>query len=325
MQFSYSITLIFAISTGFAAQNASVATPALGFAFDSTVKAIRPIRGIPGAALLDDAIDLGFPIVSAAIAPRQNFAVVTLEDSTIRLVRFSNGGANSESLDSAMASPDRVVLSSGGRTLLLYQNSGHLQTFTGLPERAVAQEWNIPPLAAPPAVLAVTDDGALIVMATGGLDSDPVWLLASDGGASQLSVPGSIAALAFRSNSHHLLTVAANGDLYLIRSAAHDAPYRMFHAGASDAVAVQFSSDGARAYTVDAGGSFSVVDLDSGSNTQISCGCRAAALEPLNAQNLFRATSVSDLPVMLFDASRLDPRVWFVPRSAPKVPAGGAQ
>jgi WD40 repeat protein len=324
MRFFYSITFISVVSTCLAAQDASVATPALGFAFDSSLQAIRPIRGIPGAALLDDPIDLGFPIRSALIAPRQNFAVVTLDDSSVRLLRFENGGATVEALDAAMAAPDRMVLSSGGRALLLYQNSGRLQTFRGLPDRPVAQEWNIPPFTAPPSVLAISDDGQSIVTADGSVDSGAVWLLASDGGASQLPLPGSIVALSFRRNSRDLLALAANGDLYSMGDA--NTPYRMFHAaGTADAVAVQFSSDGARAYTADATGTLSVIDLDSGSNMRISCDCSAAGLEPLNAANLFRVTPVSDSPLMLFDASKVEARIWFVPRATTKVSAGGVQ
>ena len=332
MRLSYFVTLAIVATTSLAAQDASVGVPSLGFAFDASLRAIRPMRGTPGAALLADPFDLGVPILSSAISPRQDFAIVTVpahgkertHEPVVRLVRFQNGGATLQSLDSAMAAPDRVVLSPTGRAALLYRHPGRLQTITGLPDRPVARDWNFAALNGAPAALAVSDDGALIVLAAGAQDSEPVWLLDSDGGASPLPLPGSTVAVAFHGNSRDLLAVAANGDVYLIRGAGSNTPYRMFHGAAtSNVVAVQFSPDGARAYTADASGIFSTLDLESGSTARISCGCRAAALDPLTAPNIYRVTPVSDLPLMLFDVSRPEPRIWFVPRARVQQAEGG--
>jgi hypothetical protein len=313
MRTLFFVTLAVAASVPLAAQDGAVAAPALGFAYDPNLQAIRAIRGIPGAALLDDAVDPGFRLLSAVISPTNDFALVTAEDSSVRLLRFQNGTVEVRPLDAAMTAPDRIVFSPGGRTALLYRNPGRLQTVSGLPDRPVTREWSLPSLATPTA-LAVSDDDSAVVMSTGDSELSPVWLLDADGGSSRLAAPAP-AALTFRANSRDLLAAIPNGDLYLALGAGPDAQFRIFHrAAGAAAVAVRFSPDGARAYTADAGGGISTIHLDSGSESRIACGCAADGLEPLNAPNLFRVTSVSDLPMMLFDASRSVPRLWFVPR-----------
>ena len=52
-----------------------LATPALGYAYDPGVRAIRSILGIPGAAVLGAPLRLGFLPRAAAVAPRQNYAL----------------------------------------------------------------------------------------------------------------------------------------------------------------------------------------------------------------------------------------------------------
>ena len=83
--------------------------PLLGYAFDAGAGAIRPLRGIPGAAVLGDVLDAGFPMASAVMAPQQNFALALAADGQPRLVSFGAGGA-AVPLEGAMATPDRMVL-----------------------------------------------------------------------------------------------------------------------------------------------------------------------------------------------------------------------
>src|SRR6185503_17082411 len=116
-----SLLLTFAMAATTYAQDAAVGTPALGYVFDEEAQALRAVRGLPGAALVEDPLDTGFPIRSAAISAGRNFALVTAGDSSVRLVRFQNNGAAAAFLDDSMPSPDRLLLSSGGSAALLYR------------------------------------------------------------------------------------------------------------------------------------------------------------------------------------------------------------
>jgi hypothetical protein len=309
------------------AQDASLVTPALGFVFDANLGAIRPIRGIPGAALVGDPIEAGFALASAAISPQQDFAIAIAaagEDPQLRLIQFQSGGSSVRLLDGTMTSPDRTILSPAGSTALLYQNSGRLQILTGLPGNPLARDLDISALGTMPAAMAVSDDGALVVLAggnaSGNQDAGPVWLLTVGGTASQLALSASTAAISFRRDSHDFLTVAAGGDVYLVRNPRANPEYRMVYAGDSQTsgpVGVRFSWDGTRAFTANTAGMLSVIELATGRLASISCGCRAAALEPLAFRNIFRLTPAAKSPVMLLDASGPEARVWFVPSAGP--------
>jgi hypothetical protein len=189
------------------------------------------------------------------------------------------------------------------------------QVLTGLPDHPEVRDLKLPSLAGTPAALAISDDGSLAAVSAGSGDTDPLWLVKADAAPLQLPLSG-IAALAFRAGSHDLLSIAAAGGVSLARNPDADADYRTVYAGdaqTAGAFAVRFSADGTRAYTASTSGRLAVIDLDAGSAAAVECGCHPDALEPLALKNVFRLTSVSTSPVMLFDASTPDARVWFVP------------
>ena len=316
------LLLTFAIAAVTYAQDAAVGTPALGYVFDEGAQALRAVRGLPGAALVEDPLDTGFPIRSAAISPKRNFALVTAADSSVRLLRFQNNGAAATLLEDAMPSPDRMLLSSGGSTALLFR-AGRLQSVSGLPERPVVRDWNTSLLFDSGVPMAISDDDQLIVLAPGGDDPAAVRLLSSDGSSSRMPMPGSIVALAFHRGRRDLLALTAGGDLCLVRDAGADTPCRIIQsAAAPGGTAVQFSPDGARAYAAAAGGHLSVVDLDTGDVARLTCGCRASSLDPTTLEMVFSLSPAGDPPLLLFDASQSDPRVWFVPRGGRRFEGG---
>lgn len=293
-----------------------IAIPRLGFVFDASLGAIRPIRGIAGAAILGSPVNSGSALESAAISPGQNFALaISSDDHGVRIIRFQDAGprpvrsASVLSLPSGMSSPDRMVFSPSGSAAVLYrQDSSRIQILTGLPDTPVVRDLSVAGLNSP-AALAITDDGNLALVA--GQDSDPSWTVGPDGNLVPLALPGSTMAVAFRHGSHDFLSVTRAGDLYLARNVDTVPAFLRIYAMASEPVAVQFSLDGAIAYAIGANGTVIAVELATGSSQTISCGCRPTALEPLGPGTMFRLTAISSLPLMLFDARDL--HVWFVP------------
>jgi hypothetical protein len=277
---------------------------------------IRPIHGIPGAALLGDSLDPGFAFTSAFVSPAQNFAVVTPEgDSHLRLVEFEAGGVRVKTLDGAISAPDRIVFSPTGRAALLHSNDGRLQMLTGLPHNPVAKDLDSSALAAAPTIMAATDDGALAVLSGGTEGAGPV-LLRSDGSASQLALPDSTVSVSFRRNSHDLAAATSSGDVYLVAHPESDPDYRIVYAAAgenADVIAAQFSADGTQILVAASSGALEAIELKTGNSTAVSCACRPSMLEPMQTRNVFRLTGGAGSPVMLLDASGPEPRVWFVP------------
>ena len=298
-----------------AAQDGSVGAPVLGFAFDRAMGAIRPMRGIPGAALVDDPLDLGFPIASAAISPGRDFVLaVSSADSQLHLVRLDSGAPMEAALPDATI-PGRVVFSPLGRSALLYQEAGPSRILTGLPGHPEARDLDLTFLSEAPAALAIADDGALVAASAGRNPADPLWLWAAGAGSLQLPLSAAAAA-AFRPDSHDLAVITATGDVELVRNPGPDAGYRVISSAVVEpgsAPVVRLARDGARAYAADERGRLTVIDFVSGTSRSIDCGCRPETMEPLALKNVFQVTSLSSSPVMLFDASRPEARVWFVP------------
>src|SRR5437899_5802126 len=96
----------------------------LGTVADTRGSALRPIRGIPGAATIGDAVDLGPDAASIAIAPRQSRAIV-MTGSGVRLVFIQPDGTLS-STDAGMPAsfqPAAIGFSPSGSIAALYDAS----------------------------------------------------------------------------------------------------------------------------------------------------------------------------------------------------------
>lgn len=293
------------------AQTGSVRFPALGFAPDARSNQIRPIRGIPGAALLGDPLGTASTFTTSAISPKQDLALaVSAADGQLYLVPTS--GEPSRAIADAISGASQIVFSPAGRAAIIRGDRVQiLNELTGAPR---VTEVMLDPFDTPPA-LAVSDDGQALLAASGREES-PVWLAGPGGSLAQLPLPGSVRAIAFRRDSHDAVAVTRSGDVYLVRNAGPDAEIRQVYLGdeqTSNPVAVQVSPDGSRAFTANSHGRVAAIHLSSGSAASVSCQCAPVALAPMNAPGLYRLTEISDLPVMLFDASTPTPRIWFVP------------
>lgn len=325
MRLTHSLTALLLLLAAGAANRAasqnSPRVPVLGLAYDSSQSAIRPILGIPGAAVLGDAIDFGFPIVAAAISPRDNLALAVAHDQSTRVVQFQAGISSALKLDAAMASPSQIVFSPSGSAVILYQQASRkLQLVTGLPGNPSVADLSLSGVPDPADATAVSDDGRLILLSSPDPTAGQVWLLPTDGSPQLLPFPGS--RLSFRPNSQDVLTATTAGDVYLVRDVTVSADYRQIYAGSggtSNPVAVSFSPDGTLGYVAAASGILTVIDLASGASNTTDCRCVPAVLQPMSTASIFRISEISGASVILFEGSAATPRTWFVP--AALVPA----
>jgi hypothetical protein len=303
-----------------AAEPGDIRMPALGFAFDGRSNQIRPIHGLPGAALLGTAGSQGPAFSAIGISPRHDLALgIAAADRQLFLISLPDGEA--KVLSQAMTAPEHIVFSPSGSTAILWGD--RIQVLTGLAGSPQFADLRNPLSDSPPFSITISDDARQVILVSGTRDTDPVWQLNGDGSFVQMALPGSVSTVAFRRNTHDAVAVTRSGDVYLIRNAGANSEILQVYIGdeqTSDPVAVHLSPDGTRAFTANARGTVAAIDLGSGSAAAVSCQCAPTGLVPLNAVSLFRLTEISDRPVMLFDASTPNPRVWFVPADAP--PAG---
>lgn len=289
----------------------------LGYIYDPDARALRAVRGVPGAALLAEPLDTGFEIAAAAIAPQRDYALaVSASVRETQLVRWTGNGSSVVPVDGATGDPDRLLFSSSGTAALLFNSaSARLQLVTGFPDSPAARDLPAgSDLTAP--VFAIADDGTVAFAGAGA-----IRVIAPDLSSFALPLPADLAALAFAPSGLRLLALTRAGDVYVadrmnagldLRAVASNVP------GIGDTVAARFSPDGAAAVAVTAAGVVSMVDLDSGTVQALSCGCAATALEPFGHPGLFRLSDISSRPIMLFETASDSPRFWFIPADTPR-------
>lgn len=300
----------------YASAQSNISAPILGYAYDPGSRAVRSIRGIPGAAILGGPLHTGFLPTSASIAPQQNYALATSAGRELRLIRWNGARASSHSLEGAMANPDRIVFSPSGAAAILYDSaSAHLQAVVGLPDTPALKEIQ-PAGSAAISAMAISDDAAL-ALASG----SAVYVIGADQNPVPLPIPSTIAALSFRPATDDLLAATSSGDLYLAKNVNTALAVAQVFTGVartSSPVAVQFSPDGSAAYLASTAGTLATIDLTTGSASTLACQCTPTGLQPFGRSGLFRLTEISTQPLWLFDGTAGGSRIWFVPAEAPR-------
>jgi sugar lactone lactonase YvrE len=280
--------------------------PRLGYLYDPGAGALRPVRGIPGAALVDGPIDPGFPAVLASAAPAGDVALaVSAGDGVVRRIDLRSLAASP--VAGAMAQPDTILFSPSGAAALLYSAAaGRMQAVTGLGGQASAAD--LPAVSGVP--LAIADDGAAVVTATA--DAAGIWFF--DNSWPAVPLPAAAVAAAFRRGAHDALAATASGDVYLFD--AGSGQWRQVYTGdvhTQNPAGVQFAASGTAAWVASTGGDISTIDLAGGGAKAVSCGCTPTAFEPLSG-SVYRLTGASDPLLWIWDAARATPGVRFVPR-----------
>ena len=306
--------------------------PTMGLVFDSSQSALRPIRGIPGAASLGDPVNPGFALASATVSPRQDYALaLRTDDSSVVLVRA--GGA-SAAVSGARSSPTLTVFSPAGTVAALYNSgAGRVQILTGLPDAAAVQsDVDVSALAGPVAALAVDNAGTSLFLAAGAAEAVSLYRVAVDGTSQFLASFHSVAALRLSDNGREaLLADSAAGAVYVIRElrgTGHLERIASSRDGLGSPVAVDSDSAG-RIFVADQAGKVTILDRSHGSVVSLTCGCTPTGLFRLSGTATFRLTEPSNGPMWVLDASGADARIVAIPPAAAPAPAaannGGGQ
>ena len=311
------LTALFAAIGGLAyAQLGSVAGPSAGYVFDSSVQAVRQIRGLAGAATMGDPLDFGMPVVRAEISARGDLAVAIAADGSGHLFRLANGVATGRALDNLMSSPTSVVFSPSGTAAALYR-AGSVQVLRGLPdapEIAVTMQLTSASgagmaSAAPirrviPGAMAVSDDAAFVLLAR----DNSIELFSVAGGVRKLADAHAGAAVAFASGGHDA-AVVSGGTLSVFQDVSGPSTRQEFPAADSGA-SLAFSADGAK-LLIAGPRSVTVLDRATGDRKLAPCDCRIGSLARMGA--MFRLNEAGSGPLWLLDPSGAEPRILFVP------------
>jgi DNA-binding beta-propeller fold protein YncE len=336
------------VGTGAIAATVTLDGPRLGMLFDPQTRALHPILGIPGSAVVGRALELGISVEKAAISPAQDFVLVTAGDRReVVMLRTGRAPIAPIAIEGADPAPNEMILSAGGRAAVLYhRDRNRLQVITGLPSGPRVSSQLYLSAGEAPSAFAVSDDGRVVLAGIGG----SLKMITANGEVPVLPGIGKITAIAFGKRSVEPVVDEVRGDLHraspgpaapaplgyvaLAADALHDRLFLVRNVtgdveaevigtsaeGIASPVALAVSRDNRRVFVANAkSGTVAIFDLLRGdrSHSLISCGCSPTGLDRLNG-DVFRLTAPSSRPLWVLEADGREPRVVFVPADLPE-------
>ena len=298
------------------------AGPTLGFVWDSSDATLRPLSGVPGAALMGTALAPAGKYSSGAASVRLQVAL--FEDAGGDLWSQQLGSLNApQQLASGQPQGLRFAFAPTLDSAVAYaRGAGSVLQLSGLRSQPTAETVSVP---AGLLYAAVSDTGTLLIAAStasgaaletrssGNAFGTPI-AVAKFGGAAFLS-----------SSSDALYADAASNTVYRLHGASS-----ITVAGAKDGVkgpaAVAASIDGHWAGVVNsADGSLLRIDLSGAQPAQrLTCTCTPSTLSPLSGNGVFLMTDArTDAPTWALDVAGANPRTFFVPALQTQGTAGG--
>jgi hypothetical protein len=314
-------------ATAAVAQTGAIGGYTLGFVYDGRVSALRPLVGIPGAALLGAPLDTGGPIRNAYMAPAQNYAVA-LTDAGAVVVQFVSATDPPTlaplGFDSSAASV--VALSPNGSAGAFYSpNEALIRIVTGLPAApTIARTVSTSAVSGTIRLLAIGNDAAALVAATDVADSDAIVLLDANGDSHALAASTHVSALQLVGAAQDLLVADdADDTVSLIQDVTGTGAVQLLadnSSGIDDPVALNVASDGRLVVANGQGATVVTLAPDGSQQQSYPCPCTPAALSRLNGSAVFLLNSITNSdPLWIFDGDSATPRVVFLP-----VDQGGA-
>jgi hypothetical protein len=301
------------------AQQGSLAGPVTGYVYDAPSRALVPVLGIPGAAVIGGPLNLGYDLASAWVSPGLDSAVAVASDGSVHLLRLSSGTVAELPPGGLSVFPDEVVFSPSGTAALMY-GGGKLQAITGLPgspaaggafEFGTAEGGRTKPVRRPHTSLAISDDGSLILAAAGA----SVLVFDADGSSRKLAGVAAGALVAFAPGGLDAVVVDRSAGVVVYRG-LKGAAVPILVAPPDDTMpspsGVAFSADGSRLFVADsAAKTVAAFDIGAGTKSNLGCQCTPAGLARMGS--VFRLNDGASGPLWLLDAGAGEARIVFVP------------
>ena len=321
------ISFCLAVFGGLAfAQQGHVAGPVVGYVYDGSAQAVRPVLGIPGASVLGSAVQFAYGLASVTVSPGADSAVVTADDGSLHLIALSGQTAAEIAFNGSSVKPDRVVYSPSGTSVALIA-AGRAQVFSGLPTSAtlvgtmdlggatttarVQAEVARRP-AARAASMAVSDDGTwLVTVANGSLE------LIGSGGSHSIASAGRGSVVAFAPGGHDVsFADPVARTVALVRDAGSTATQQAVWQDASLAsvAGLAFSADGQTLFLASGDIPVTIFNLAAGTHAPVACDCTSTGMERMGST--YRLNEFGSGPLWLLDAAASTPRTVFVPAPA---------
>jgi hypothetical protein len=293
-----------------------VSGPLMGYLLDSRDSSVHSILGVPGAAILSEALESG-PAAARAVSPTG--AYVLTSNGSGRLPALWLPSAELRPLPGVKPAADRVALSpEGGAAAFYYASDNRIVVVSGLPDQPSAPaETDLLPLGFAVENFAVSDDGKLLMCAgrTSGMGVTAV-ITAAGSEVNRVVFPRPITALAFAAQGHDAL-LAAGAEAVLIRHVDKPGSRLPLIAEGIEAVsALALSRDEHKAFLASArSGKIAVLKLDGGEPPVfLVCNCTPMGFFRMNEPGVYRLTDYAGSTVRLLDVTGA-PRILALPPS----------
>ena len=292
--------------------------PSLGVFFDPQAQALRRIWGLPGAAVGGENLDLGFSVTQATVSPAQNYAFVASGDGSVFFVLPGQTTIAPQAVTSLPPMPDRVVISPAGQAAAFTYGKS-VKILTGLPESLDRiEEIDGSSLPGAPAALAISDDGAVLVVsvATDAQTSSAGGVFVFNRGDSGPRLVANAASdLSFLTNSHDALitdetsnSVTALQDIGGVATSQWTFVDDRLPAPSS----ARASVDGQRFLVAGAKNNLvALLDRNGANPVFLPCTCSPDRISPLS-NSVYQLTGPDSGLLWILDLSH-DPQLLFVP------------
>lgn len=318
--------LLPAIVTGLAFADGSISGPVAGYVTNSSQAQLRTIFGVPGALSFSEPLPLPEGVTRVRLAPGQDFALVERTNSAPGVLFLKAGAVDRLApIDAAMPSADWIAFSPAAGSALLFSASGHrLQVLNGLPDAPqVALDVDAATLPEQPTLGSVSDDGSLVLVASG----TSVYRVSRDGAAQVVLSAGTIQSLTvLRNGADAAVADTTTGSLQIVRNAGSNPEARVLASGLDGIGTIFPAWDGQSLFVARPGvESVSSIDLASGEVRSFPSSVAAVGLIPLRNRDTFLISAEAHKPGWVFYRDGLDGRVVFIPaaESAREIPVRG--
>ena len=309
------------IAAGVVALNAQtpVEGPSLGFVFDAPGQALRPILGIPGAAVFGDAMQPSAAIGSASLSMRHTVAVVN--DGAWKAVTLAGSGAgNVVVLPDGLPASAQVTVSETGTAAAFYDaTNGALALVTGIPSSMAVVPVSLDPLPGAITALAIGDDGALLLSSAVAGGGETLFWIGADGSVRQLaSLQATASIVLWNQDGNALVTDRGGNQVWQIQAPGGNAAITLLASdadGVASPAGAALSPDGQQLWIANAGNR-AVLGINIGTRASVSlpCGFDLTGMLPLADSLSFRLNDVNSGAVWILDtAPGAGPRVVFIP------------
>ena len=296
---------------------APVGGPSLGFVFDARGQALRPIRGIPGASIFGDPLQLPAPVTTGVLSLKQNFAIIN--DGAWEALSLASA-SDPVPLPDRIPAAARVSVSDDGQAAAFYDaDGGTLTVATGAGYASLRSV----PLPGAISAFAVASGGGLLLTTTSPDSGEALLWIDSDGNSRQLATLQKTASILLTNNgATAIVTDSGANQIWRVQDPGGNAaltPLASDSDGVSGPVAAALTADGNGLWIANAGAHQLLgINLTDRTTATIDCAFDLTGLVPMPDGVTYRLNEVGAGPLWLLDASRDNgPRLVFVPALVP--------